>query len=261
MSEESSKGVTKRIREKAYEIINERRYGIRYSELVDKLQRENPTFNPNTIYAQVSDLRNHKDYKNKLAQINRIYITTENEKNINSSDNSAEEPEIDRKTPREEEFYKKFADFLRDDLGECNVAKPYGNSKNALKWGTPDVVGYSDIKMTSSFKRDPELVAGELKAVTKSADLITAFGQAAAYLLFCHRSYIAVPQSSKPDDLNRLESLCILFGIGLLLFDNKDPSKVQFKIRNRSQRHEPDIVQLNNFGGPIIDFLNKKQDE
>ena len=52
--------------------------------MVDIISKENSNFNLNTIYTQISDLRKHKDYRERLSQIPRIYITRENEKNLNS---------------------------------------------------------------------------------------------------------------------------------------------------------------------------------
>ncbi|MEM0134326.1 MAG: hypothetical protein QXU18_03750 [Thermoplasmatales archaeon] len=255
---ENSVGITKKIRERAYEIIKKRPTGIRYSELVDIIHTENPEFNLNTIHSQISGLRNHKDYKDKLSPVPRIYITIENEKNPIPSDEIVHEIDSGLKRHREEEFYHQFAIFLKDNLNECTIAKAMGNSKFTFKWSTPDVVGYYKVPTTSSFQKHPELVAGELKVDTAYNALITAFGQAASYLLFCHKSYIAVPEDADADGLDRLENLCILFGIGLLLFDTRDPSKVEFKIRNRAQRHEPNIYYFNNIGSHIINFLEEE---
>lgn len=249
-------GVTRKIRERAYEIIRARASGIRYSELVDIISKENPSFNLNTIYAQISDLRKHKDYKDKLEQIPRIYRAKES--SIRSSDFEGESPQDFTpisKRHDEYEFYDQFAVFLTENLSECTLAKAMGDSKYQMKWGTPDVVGYYKVRTTSSFQKHPELVAGELKVDTKYDALITGFGQAASYLLFSHKSYLAVPEDAVADGLDRIETLCISFGIGLLLFDRSDPETVEFKIRNRAQRHEPSIVYFNDIGSRIIDFL------
>lgn len=256
--DENNVGVTKRIRQRAYEIIKERPSGIRYSELVDIISKENPNFNLNTIYTQISDLRKHKDYRDRLSQIPRIYITRDNEKNLNSIVEADADLTNGQTKHREEEFYDQFAIFLKDNLNECTLAKAMGNSRFQVKWGTPDVVGYYKVRTTSSFPKHPELVAGELKVETRYDALITAFGQAASYLLFSHKSYIAVPEDSVPEGLDRIENLCISFGIGLLLFDRTDPQKVEFKIRNRAQRHEPNIVYFNDVGAQIIDYLEER---
>jgi len=255
--EESNKDITRRIREKAYEIIKERPSGIRFSELVDKIIKENHDFNVNTVNAQVAELRKHKDYKDKLSQIPGIYMAIEYEKNPNLPSKNVEENKAERIKYSEKEFYEPFANFLRDNLNECTLVRVMGNSRLQFKWSTPDVVGYYKVKTTSRYQIPPELVAGELKADTKYDQLIEAFGQAASYLLFCHKSYVAVPEESNPNDLDRLENLCISFGIGLLLFSNKDPNQVEFKIRNRAQRHEPNIAYYNDEGVKIINFIEE----
>lgn len=48
------------------------------------------------------------------------------------------------------------------------------------------------------------------------------------------------------EDQSRLESLCMLFGIGLVLFElNKDSPR--FAIRVRAQRFSPDMFYANEF--------------
>lgn len=47
---------------------------------------------------------------------------------------------------------------------------------------------------------------------------VVAFGQAVAYRLFSHKSYIVVPNTTSSDDMNRLKALCGLHGVGLVTF-------------------------------------------
>jgi hypothetical protein len=48
------------------------------------------------------------------------------------------------------------------------------------------------------------------------------------------------------EDKGRLESLCMLFGVGLVLFElNKEDPR--FKIRMRAQRFSPDMFYVNEF--------------
>ena len=61
-----------------------------------------------------------------------------------------------------------------------------------------------------------EVIAAEIKIDV--GQLITAFGQACAYKLFAHRSYLVIPKSAQPEDIGRLDALCVIFGIGLILF-------------------------------------------
>jgi hypothetical protein len=47
---------------------------------------------------------------------------------------------------------------------------------------------------------------------------VVAFGQAVAYRLFSHKSYIVVPKHTPSDDMNRLTSLFSIHGVGLVTF-------------------------------------------
>jgi len=81
--------------------------------------------------------------------------------------------------------------------------------------------------------------------------LITAFGQACSYKLFSHKSYIVVPKSSSQDDISKLDALCLIFGIGLVLFDNRNANEPQFEIRVRPLKHDPDMFYVNKYMGLI----------
>jgi hypothetical protein len=88
-----------------------------------------------------------------------------------------------------------------------------------------------------------EIVSVEIKL--DFAGLITAFGQACAYKLFSHKSYIVVPASSPQADISRLDSLCMIFGISLIVFDANNPKEPNFRIQTRAARHEPDMFYVN----------------
>lgn len=144
---------------------------------------------------------------------------------------------------REEHFYQPFADWLVNELEECTKAVPVGGNRFRDKWGTPDVIGIRKSKPSDIVKFDTEIVSVEIKL---DADgLITAFGQSCAYRIFSHKSYIVVPEASSVNDLARIDTLCRLFGIGLILFNSSNPSAPHFQIRVRSGRHEPDMFYVN----------------
>ena len=89
-----------------------------------------------------------------------------------------------------------------------------------------------------------EIVSAEIKIDPQFP--VIAFGQAVAYRLFSTKTYIAMPTTLTEEDQSRLESLCMLFGVGLVLFDlNKDTP--QFSIRVRAQRFSPDMFYVNEF--------------
>jgi hypothetical protein len=55
-----------------------------------------------------------------------------------------------------------------------------------------------------------------------------------------------MPNTLTEEDKSRLESLCMLFGVGLVLFDlSKDVPN--FSIRMRAQRFSPDMFYVNEF--------------
>jgi hypothetical protein len=43
----------------------------------------------------------------------------------------------------------------------------------------------------------------------------------------------------------RFLSLCSIFGIGLVLFDNATPNDPKFAVKVRPYRHEPDMFYVN----------------
>jgi hypothetical protein len=50
---------------------------------------------------------------------------------------------------------------------------------------------------------------------------------------------------SPGDDIARLDTLGRIFGIGLILFNAKDPQQPAFEIRVRAAKHEPDMFYVN----------------
>ena len=110
--------------------------------------------------------------------------------------------------------------------------------------GTPDVVGTYRPLAKDLIKFPIEIVSAEVKIDPQAP--VVAFGQAVAYRLFSSKPYIVVPTSLSQENQSRLESLCMLFGVGLILFDlNKHAP--QFSIRVRAQRFSPDMFYVNEF--------------
>jgi len=77
------------------------------------------------------------------------------------------------------------------------------------------------------------------------SQLVTAFGQACAYCLFAHKSYPVIPADAPEDEIARIDALCQVFGIGLVLFDNKNTREPDFQICQRPQKHDPDMLYVN----------------
>ena len=144
----------------------------------------------------------------------------------------------------EADFYGPFAEWLKNDLDEVTAVAPLGGAGLKNKWGTPDVVGVYKPMAYDLIKFSMEIVSAEIK--TDPQQSITAFGQAVAYRLFSAKSYIAMSSAISGEDRSRLESLCMLFGIGLAIFE-PDPKNPEFAISVRAQRFVPDMFYVNEF--------------
>lgn len=146
---------------------------------------------------------------------------------------------------REEDFYKPFADWLINEVEEATKAIPLGGNKFRDKWGTPDVIGIRESRRSDIITFPTEIVSAEVKADAR--DLITAFGQACLYRLFSHKCYIVIPKNSPEEDIFRIDTLCLIFGMGLVLFNTGNIDQPEFEIRVRPLRHEPDMLYVNRY--------------
>ena len=131
-----------------------------------------------------------------------------------------------------------------NDLEECTKAIPLGGSKFGDKWGTPDVLGVLKFSEAESFRPPLEIISAEIK--TDTTQLITAFGQACCYKIFSHKVYLVIPNDAEKD-IKRIESLCLKFGIGLVLFNKLDKNNPAFEIRTRAVKSEPDYFYINEY--------------
>jgi hypothetical protein len=226
---------------KAMEILKSSPEGIRYSALAKKIHEEFPEIPIKTIHGTIWNLE--------------IRIPEEVYKPARGlfRHNEFREEEIIREEKllseieriKEEDFYEPFANWLVSELEECTQAIPLGGNRFRDKWGTPDVIGKREPRRSDIVKGPTEIVSAEIKADTK--DLITAFGQACSYKLFSHKSYIVIPKNSSQDDISKLDALCLIFGIGLVLYDNRNANEPQFEIRVRPLKHEPDMFYVNKY--------------
>jgi len=225
---------------KAVEALRAERDGLRYSDLVRRVGQELPEAKANTIHGTVWNLdvtRPAEVYKPARGLFRHTQFR---EAEVESDIRLAEGP---RKKIAEEEFYESFAEYITTDLEECTKAIALGGNRFKDKWGTPDVVGVLAPKPSDIFKLPPEIVSAEVKNDVSS--LITAFGQACSYRLFSHKVYLVIPNSASESDLARLDALCRVFGLGLILFDPANPGEPNFQIRVRATKHEPDMFYAN----------------
>ena len=227
---------------KAIEILKSNPDGIRYSVLVRKISQEFPETPVNTIHGTVWNLETrvpNEVYKPARGLFRHVEFR---EEEISEEE---QKPPLEIEKIKEEDFYESFANWLVNELEECTKAIALGRSRFRDKWGTPDVIGKREPRRSDIVKAPTEIVSAEIKADTR--DLITAFGQACSYKLFSHKSYIVIPKNSSQDDISKLDALCLIFGIGLVLFDNSNPNDPQFEIRVRPLRHEPDMFYVNKY--------------
>jgi hypothetical protein len=61
-----------------------------------------------------------------------------------------------------------------------------------------------------------------------------------------------MPESINKTDLDRLEALCSLYGMGLVLFE-LNPEAPNFRMALKAQRLEPDMFYLNDFARRLLD--------
>lgn len=234
-----------KIRAKAIVLLKSSPSGTRYSELVKAIHDAFPEIPVNTIHGSIWNLDTYSPkevYKPARGLFRHTSFMGKEETIPEKQRVSLRDESVKIK---EEDFYKPFADWLVNELEECTKAIPLGGNKFKDKWGTPDVIGKREPLRSDIVKALTEIISGEIKVDTK--DLITAFGQACSYKLFSHKSYIVIPKNSPQDDISKLDALCLIFGIDLVLFDSSNVNEPQFEIRVRPIKHDPDMFYVNKY--------------
>ena len=246
-----------RIVSKAIALLIDKPKGLRYSELKSQLNKEFFDISNSTINGYIVNLEYAS--KGEVYKADRGLFKHKNFSEVNNDEqiSPAANNNFSTRTLKEEEFYQPFADWLVNDLEECTRAIPLGGSVFKDKWGTPDVIGVRETRRSAIIKLPPEIVATEIKIDTNA--LITAFGQACSYKLFSHKSYIVAPKQASERDITRMDSLCRIFGIGLILFNSNDEKEPAFEIRVRAIKHEPDMFYVEKYMRDIEDDLFPRQ--
>ena len=253
----SNSTITGQIQQIALEILHEKPEGMRYSDLKKKILERNSTFKSNSIGGVLVNLE--VAFPDKIYKPDRgvfRLLTFKEEVTTQPDQHNISVSKVTKKNSiKEEDFYQPFADWLVTELEECTNAIGLGGNIFRDKWGTPDVVGVRESKRSDIVQFPTEIVVGEIKTDTNG--LITAFGQACAYKIFSHKSYIVVPNNSQIEDITRLDTLCRQFGLGFILFDSHNPEEPNFEIRVRAIKHEPDMFFVNKNLKVIEDKLFK----
>lgn len=235
--------ISEKITNIALEQLKRHPDGVRYADLTRLILAVDSSLKTNTIHGTIWDLDARlpeKVYKPSRGLFRLI--------EFREKDTDQLKTELVPKPPKktkEEDFYGAFADWLVNDLEECTKAIALGGNRFRDKWGTPDVIGKRESRRSDILQAPTEIVSAEIK--TEISQLVTAFGQACAYCLFSHKSYLLIPEETPQDEIARLDALCQVFGIGLILFDASAPDDPRFNIRVRSRRQEPDMFYVNKY--------------
>lgn len=234
---------TNAIRDLARQIVAAHSGGIRYTALIREILDKHPETLRNTIVGSVWNL--NSVFPEEITKPIRGLFKPAG---VHLETAEAEERKFVSRA-REQDFYEPFADWLKNDLDEVTVSAPLGGAGLRNKWGTPDVVGVYKPSASDLIKFNLEIVSAEIK--TNPGEPVVAFGQAVAYRLFSSKMYVVMPGSLPEEDLSRLEAMCILFGVGLVLFD-LDVNDPSFRIRVRGQRFSPDMFYVNEFAHRLL---------
>ena len=237
--------ITEKIKAKAFELLEQAPEGLRYSVLRNKIQAADPGFNSNTINGSIWNLDAlfpEKVYKPSKG----LYRLTKYKSPESEIPDTPPTP-FPSSAPKikEEAFYAPFADWLVNEIEDATQAIPLGGNTFKDKWGTPDVIAKQESRRSDIIKGPTEILSAEIK--TEAYQLVTAFGQACAYKLFSHRVYLVVPNQAQAEEISRLDSLCQIFGIGLVTFNAESQSAPDFRILVRPRRHEPDLFWTNKY--------------
>lgn len=223
------------IEKEVIKFLEEHPQGARYSEIINHLKNKFPNYPNGTI---VGGFRNTFLQNDEIEKIGRGLFQLKKFQNQTTKQTT-------NSNIKEEDFYQPFADWLVNDIEECTNAIPLGGNLFQDKWGTPDVIGIRESKRSDIIQIPTEVVSAEIK--TNTNQLITSFGQACSYKLFSHKVYLAIPKQSPQQDISRIDSLCLIFGIGLVLFDKENPNNPKFEIRARAIKTDPDIFYTNKY--------------
>jgi hypothetical protein len=235
--------IGERIVEKAFEILDASPEGVRYSDIVRRIIEADPSFNRNTVGGNTWDL--DARYSERVYKPSRgLFRLTK----YRAPDSDELQKDLLPKQPKkfkEEDFYEPFADWLVNEVEECTKAIALGRNRFRDKWGTPDVIGKRESKRSDIIQAPVEIVSAEIKPDV--SQLVVAFGQACAYCLFSHKSYLVISNRAPDDEVARLDALCQVFGLGLVLFDSENPKDPQFTIRSRPRYQQPDLFYANRY--------------
>jgi len=237
------KKVTEKIKIIAIDCLRKKPDGLRYSKLVNAIIEFDNRLNVNTINGCIWNL--DSVYPDLVYKPSRGLFRLLEFKDPATDELKIEVQPKAVKKINEELFYKSFANWLQNDVEDATNSIPLGRNRFKDKWGTPDVIGVREPQRSDIIQAQTEIISAEIKTLT--TQLITAFGQACAYKLYSHKSYVVTPKQSSQDEIARLSSACQLFGLGLVLFDVTNHEAPEYSLRIRPVKHEPDLFYTNKY--------------
>ena len=215
----------KQIQDEVIALLERTSGGMRWSEILKALVAANPDTPSNSIHGATHHLLKTDARIEKIARgtYRLVSLDDADDQAAMAKDDAAAQIPVEvetadhtRVTYVEADFYESFAEWLVEVAEEVNAAVALGGSILRGKWGTPDVIGVLKPRTHDMLKFEPQIVSAEIKI--DPSQPVVAFGQAVAYRLFSHKSYIVVPITTGADDMGRLKALCSIHGVGLVTF-------------------------------------------
>ena len=245
------------IRTEMLRILRSNSEGLRLKDLVQRIQKALPKSNEKQIRGTIWFFAQRESQAQDEGRTPKFY---QPEQGIYCS--SDEDTNGGQQAVKESELYDQVARYMVDELNECNNAIGLGGKGFGDRWGTPDAIGIMRRLPGNVIDFQTEIVSAEIKA--KATQLVEGFGQACAYRLFSHKVYLVAPAAITPLDLQRLEALCLVSGIGLILFspdrqgkNRKEQRAVTFNIRTRAVKGSPSMFYANKYLQKVANDLLK----
>ena len=250
----------KEIQAAARAVLERETGGIRWVQLLKAVEAEHPETPHNSIHGAVHALLNSAD---DIVKVARGTYQMSKYQDQTAAGLTSEVPEPStavvqvqttnhgKVTLQESDFYESFAHWLEETAEEVTVATAVGGNLLKQKWGTPDVIGVLRPQAHDIVKFESQIISAEVKI--DPAQPVVAFGQAVAYKLFSHKSFVVMPNTTGEDDLARLKALCSIYGVGLVAF-TLDKEAPDYTILVPAQQTNPDMFYVNQMARRLLEI-------
>lgn len=227
-----------RIRTIAIELLGKHPEGMRTSQLVRDIVVVDQSLNPNTIKTAIWNL--DKVSANHVCKPARGLLRLKVFKGSATVESRMDRLRQAWSLAMAAKGPALLAHWLKRDLQDVEqVMTPTRNLFMGL-CGTPTVLGIAENPRRAGEAPLAGIVSAQMEVDT--ASVMNAFGQACAARLFARRSYLVVPKRQQINELMCLHALCELFGLGLVLFDERSIAAPGFRLTVRPFDHDPDPI-------------------